>query len=293
MLAGFFKDNFNDRRFLATGVIGRLKDGVSMSAAEASLKTIASQLEKAFPKDNASRSVALTPLADAAVGVNNRGQIVLAGGLMMGIVGLVLLIACVNVANLLLAQAARREKEMSLRAALGASRRRVIRQLLTESLVLAILAGIAGMAIAYGGRAVLWSFRPPFILDGDLDIGFDSHVLFFTLGVSLLTAVLIGLAPAIKVARPNLIEVLKVGGRGGSVSWARNRFRSLLVVTEIALALVALVGAGLFVRSMQNAQRVDPGFESKKPVCVRIRPGSLALRRRSRPAVFPHRHRTS
>ena len=152
---------------------------------------------------------------------------------------------------------------MSLRAALGASRRRVIRQLLTESLVLAVLAGIVGFAIAYGGRAVLWSFRPPFILDGDLDIAFDSHVLFFTFGVSLLTAVLTGLAPAIKVARPNLIEVLKVGGRGGSVSWARNRFRSLLVVTEIALALVALVGAGLFVRSMQNAQRVDPGFESR------------------------------
>ena len=262
-LAGFFKDNFNDRRFLTTAVFGRLKDGVSLNAAEASLKTIASQLERAFPKDNASRSVALTPLADAAVGVNNRGQLVLAGGLMMGIVGLVLLIACVNVANLLLAQAARREKEMSLRAALGASRRRMIRQLLTESLGLAVLSGIVGIAIAFGGRAVLWSFRPPFILDGDLDIAFDSHVLFFTLSVSLLTAVLIGLAPAIKVAKSNLIEVLKVGGRGGSVSWARNRFRSLLVVTEIALALVALVGAGLFVRSMQNAQRVDPGFESR------------------------------
>lgn len=263
VLAGFFKDNFNDRRFLTTTVFGRLKDGVTLSAAEASLKTIASQLEKAFPKDNASRSVALTPLADAAVGVNNRGQIVLAGGLMMGIVSLVLLIACVNVANLLLAQAARREREMGLRAALGASRSRVVRQLLTESLVLAILAGIVGIAIAYGGRALLWSFRPPFILDGDVDISFDSHVLFFTLSVSILTAVLIGLAPALKVARPNLMEVLKIGGRGGSVGWAHNRFRSLLVVTEIALALVALVGAGLFVRSMQNAQRVDPGFESK------------------------------
>jgi putative ABC transport system permease protein len=120
-----------------------------------------------------------------------------------------------------------------------------------------------GIAIAYAGRAVLWSFRPPFLQDGDLDIAFDSHVLLFTFSVALLTAVLTGLAPALKVARPNLIEVLKVGGRGGSVSWARNRFRSLLVVTEIALALVALVGAGLFVRSMQNAQRVDPGFESR------------------------------
>jgi predicted permease len=263
VLAGFFKDNFNDRRFLTTAMIGRLKDGVSLNGAEASLKTMALHLEHEFPKDNASRSVALTPLAEAAVGVNNRGQFVLAGGMMMGIVGLVLLIACVNLANLLLAQAARREKEIGLRAALGASQSRVIRQLLTESLVLAILSGAVGLVIAYWGRAVLWSFRPPFILDGDIDLGFDSRVLFFTLGIALLTAVFIGLAPAIKAAKPDLIEALKVGGRGGTVGWTRNPFRSLLVVTEIALALVALVGAGLFIRSMQNAQRVDPGFESK------------------------------
>src|SRR6266481_5921248 len=263
LIAGFFKDPFNDRRLLTATVIGRLKDGVRLSAAEASLKTIASHLESAFPKDNASRSVALTPLADAAVGVNNRNQIVIAGGLMMGIVSLVLLIACVNLANLLLAQAARREKEISLRAALGASQGRVMRQLLTESLVLAILSGAVGWVIAYGGRAVLWSFRPPFILAGDVDLGFDSHVLFFTLSMALLTALLVGIAPALKAAKPNLIEVLKVGGRGGTVGLTRNPFRGLLVVTEIALALVALVGAGLFVRSMQNAQRVDPGFESK------------------------------
>jgi len=263
ILSGFFKDNFNDRRFLTTTVIGRLKGSVDISLAEASLKTIASHLESAFPKDNASRSVALTPLADAAVGVNNRTQIVLAGGLMMGIVSLVLLIACVNLANLLLAQAARRRKEIGLRAALGASQGRVARQLLTESLVLAIVSGAVGLAIAYAGRAALWSFRPPFILDGDIDLGFDSHVLFFTLSMALLTAVFIGVAPAIKAARPNLSEVLKVGGRGGTVGWTRSPFRSLLVVTEIALALVALVGAGLFIRSMQNAQRIDPGFVSK------------------------------
>ena len=264
VLAGFFKDNFNDRRFLATAVIGRLKDGVSLGEAEASLKTLASSLEREFPKDNASRSVALTPLAEAAVGVNNRNQFVLIGGFMMAIVGLVLLIACANLANLLLAQSAGRQKEIGLRAALGASQVRMARQLLTESMVLAILSGVVGLAIAYAGRAVLWSFRPPFILDGDVDLSFDSHVLFFTLGVALLTAVTIGLAPAVKVAKPNLIEALNVGGRGGTVGWTRSPLRSLLVVTEIALALVALIGAGLFVRSMQNAQRIDPGFESKK-----------------------------
>lgn len=262
VLAGFFKDNFNDRRFLTTAVIGRLKDGVSLGGAEASLKTMALSLEREYPKDNASRSVALTPLADAAVGVNARGQIVLAGGLMMGIVGLVLLIACANLANLLLAQAASREKEIGLRAALGASQGRVIQQLLTESMVLALISAVVGVAIAYGGRAVLWSFRPPFILDGDVDLSFDSHVLFFTLGVALLTALMIGVVPAIKVAKPNLIEALKVGGRSGTVGWTRSPIRSLLVVAEIALALVALVGAGLFIRSMQNAQRIDLGFES-------------------------------
>src|SRR5216684_1515974 len=264
VLAGFFKDNFNTRRFLATTVYGRLKDGVSQASAEASLKTVASGLESAFPTDNAGRSVALTPLAEAAVGVNQRGQLTLAGGVMMGIVGLVLLIACVNLANLLLAQAASREKEIGVRAAMGASRGRVIQQLLTESMVLAFFSALAGLAIAYGGRSVLWSFRPPFIRDSDLDLGFDSHVLLFTLGVALLTALLIGVAPALKAASPNLTEVLKTGGRGNTVGWTRNPFRSLLVVTEIALALVALVGAGLFVRSMQNAQRIDPGFESSK-----------------------------
>src|SRR6266404_3880724 len=262
MLAGFFKDNFNTRRFLATVVYGRLKDGVSTTSAEASLKTIAAGLESAYPRDNAGRSVALTPLAEAAVGVNQRSQITLAGGLMMGIVGLVLLIACVNLANLLLAQAASREKEIGVRAAMGASRRRVIQQLLTENLVLASLSALAGLAIAYIGRSILWSFRPPFIRDSDLDLAFDSHVLLFTLSVALLTAVLIGVIPALKAARPNLIEVLKVGGRGNTVGWANSPFRSMLVVTEIALALVALIGAGLFVRSMQNAQRIDPGFES-------------------------------
>src|SRR6266481_23203 len=181
MLAGFFKDNFNTRRFLATVVYARLKDGVSITSAEASLKTVAAGLESAFPKDNAGRSIALTPLAEAAVGVNQRGQITLAGGLMMGIVGLVLLIACVNLANLLLAQAASREKEIGVRAAMGASRGRIIQQLLTESMVLAFFSALAGLAIAYGGRSVLWSFRPPFVADSDLDLGFDSPVLLFTL----------------------------------------------------------------------------------------------------------------
>ena len=264
VLTGFVREWFNDRRALLSRSFARLKPGVSMAEADASLKTIATHLESEYPKENAGRSVTLTPLADTAVGANARGQLTLAGGVMMAIVGLVLLIACVNLANLLLSQAARREKEMSLRAALGASRVRMLRQLVTESMVLALLGGAAGLFIAYWGRAALWSFRPPFIEGSDINLALDSRVLLFTLAVSLLTGILFGMIPAIRASRVDLVEALKVGGRGNSVGWRSNPLRGLLVVVEIALAMVALIGAGLFVRSMQNAQRTDLGFESQK-----------------------------
>jgi len=264
VLAGVFAEFIEDRRALMMVSFGRLKPGVSMSQAEASLRTLASNLEREYPVDNAGRSVALTSIADAALGANNYDQLSLAGTLMMGFVGLVLLIACVNLANLLLAQGARREKEMAVRAAMGAGRARMFRQLLTESVLLSLAGGAVGLLIAFWGRSVLWSFRPPFIEKSDLDLAVDSHVLIFTLGVSLFTGLLFGLAPSVKASAADIIDSLKAGGRGGTTSWKHNRLRSLLVVFEVALALVALIGAGLFVRSMQNAQRIDPGFEAKK-----------------------------
>ena len=275
VLAGLSKELFNDRRFLGIGAVGRLKPGVGLGPAEASLKTMASRLEAEYPKDNGGRSVALTPLADAAAGVNQHDQMTLAGTMMMTVVGLVLLIACVNLANLLLARAAQREKEMGLRAALGASRNRLVRQMMTECILLSLFGGAAGLAIAYAGRNVLWSFRPPFIEQNDLDLSLDSHVLLFTLGITLLTGILFGVAPALKASVPNLMETLKLGGRGGSIGWGRNRLRSLLVVSEIALSLVALVGAGLFIRSMRDAQSIDPGFESKNLFMMAFDLGAL------------------
>lgn len=276
VLTGFGLEFFNDRRFLNTaGGVGRLKPGISISQAEASLKTIASQLEKDFPKDNGGRSIALTPLTEAAVGVNLHDQIALAGTMLMTVVGLVLLIACANLANLLLARAARREREMGLRAALGASRPRLIRQMLTECILLSLIGGGAGLAIAYAGRTVLWSFRPPFIQTDSIDLSLDSNVLIFTLGISLLTGLLFGVAPAFKASVPDLADTLKLGGRGGSIGWGRNKLRSLLVVSEIALSLVALVGAGLFIRSMRDAQKMDPGFESKNLFMLAFDLGAL------------------
>jgi predicted permease len=275
VLAGFVKDNFRDRRFLNTFTVARLKPGVSEGEAEASLKTIASQLAVEYPKENAGRSVAVSPLADAAVGINQHDQFVLAGALMMGVVGLILLIACANLANLLLAKGARREREMSIRTAVGASRVRLIRQLLTESLVLSLSGGAAGLVLAFAGRRLLWAFRPPFIENNDLDLALDSHVLLFTLGLALLTGIIFGLAPAIKASRADVAEALKAGGRGGSGTWTRSPLRSILIVSEVALALITLVGAGLFIRSMENAQGTDFGFESKRLFVMAVDLGAL------------------
>jgi predicted permease len=275
VLAGFDAAFFDDRRYLTMTLFGRLKPGVSVPQAEASLKTIASRLEAEFPKDNAGRSVALSSLSEAAVGINNRAQFTLAGATMLGAVGLVLLIACANLANLLLAQAARREKEMTVRAALGAGRGRLLRQLLTESTLLSLAGAAVGLAIAYWGRGVLWSYRPSFIEQNDVVLALDSHVLLFTLGIALLTGALFGAVPAIKASAPDLADALKAGGRGNSVGWRANPGRSLLVVFETALALVALIGAGLFVRSQQNAQRIDPGFESEKLFMMAFNLGAL------------------
>lgn len=275
VLAGFVKDNFRERRFLNTITVARLKPGVSSGEAEASLKTIASRLEREYPKENAGRSVAVSQLADATVGINQHDQFVLAGALMMGVVGLILLIACVNLANLLLARGARREREISIRAAVGAGRLRLIRQLLTESIGLALVGGLVGLVVAFAGKRLLWAYRPPFIENNDLDLSLDSHVLLFTFVLALLTGIIFGLAPAIKASRTNLSSTLNAGGRSGSATWTRGSLRSILVISEVALALITLVGAGLFIRSMQNAEKTDVGFESKRLFTMAFDLGAL------------------
>jgi predicted permease len=263
VLTGQLKALENNRRFRWTSIVGRLKPQVSVAEAQAAMKTIAAGLEKEYPRENKGRTVELYPLNQSALGINQRRQFSLAGGVLMGVVGLVLLIACVNLANLLLAQASKREKELSIRAAMGAGRARLVRQLLTESALLSLLGGLAGLLVAFWGRNVLWSFRPPFLADGSIDLSFDARVVGFTLLISLLTGLLFGIIPAIKASGTDVNEVLKTGGRGGALGWTHNRLRGLLVISEIALALVALVGSGLFLRSMQNAQQYNPGFDSQ------------------------------
>jgi putative ABC transport system permease protein len=249
---------------------GRLKPGVTIAQANAELKAIGAALEREFPIENRGKGLKAMPSAVIP------GEMVAFTGflaLLMALVGVVLLIACVNLANLLLAQAATREREMGIRAALGASRGRIARQLLTESVLLAAAGGVLGLVVAYWGRTALWSFRPPFLNNASIDLSFEPRVLAFTALMSLLTGMLFGMVPAFRASRTNLNEVLVAGGRTGAATLASNRIRSLLVVSEIGLATVALIGAGLFVRSMQVAVKADLGFDSMHIGFVGLNPG--------------------
>ena len=264
LATGFLKENIDSRRALIFGITGRLKPGVTLAQAEAKLKALASQLAQEYPDDNGGRSVALLPLAEATINPGFRENMVSAAGLLLTVVGLVLLIACANVANLMLARASVRQREVAVRLSLGASRGRLVRQLLTEGLLLALVACGFGLLVAYWAQGVLWSQRLPGLAADALDLTPNLRVLGFTLAVSLVTALLFGLAPALSASRPDVVGELKQRG-GPAIGGNRPlNLRSLLVAGQVALSLVALVGAGLFVKSLGNAQRIDPGFDHEK-----------------------------
>ncbi|MGE0128224.1 MAG: ABC transporter permease [Blastocatellales bacterium] len=237
-------------------VFARLKPGVAIQQAQAELDTIANNLRQQYFPPGADRShwgLVTQSFRELVV-----GDIRLALWVLMGIVGLVLLIACANVANLLLARAADRQKEMAIRTALGAGRWRVIRQLLTESALLAVSGGAVGLLLAWWGISALVKVNETRIPRAN-EIGLDWRVLAFTLGVSLITGIIFGLVPALQASKTDLHETLKEGGRSGS-SGARGWVRNSLVVLEMALALVVLVSAGLLIRSFWRVQQVNPGF---------------------------------
>ncbi len=248
------------RRALLFKVVGRLKPGVSLPEAEAGMQVLAQDLERQYPRDNQGRRVKLISVAVAAIPPGNR-ELISHAGLVLSIVsGLVLLIACGNVASLLLARAATRNKEITLRLALGASRARLVRQLLVESTLLGLAGGAAGLALARWARDLLWSLRPPMFSFAAVHLSLDGRVLAFNLGISLATGILFGLAPALRATRGDLAADLKErAGPGPAGNW---RPRRVLVTIQVALSVVALVGAGLFLRSLQKAYGIDPGFDA-------------------------------
>jgi putative ABC transport system permease protein len=247
-------------------VIARLKSGVDLRTADAEMNTIARRLQQEYPSSNAGWDVTLTPLDRQVLGDVSAQLMIL-----LGAVGLVLLIACVNVANLLLARGTTRLKEFALRASLGAGRGRLIRQLTTESLGLSLMGGLAGLGVALWGAKALARLGPQDIprLEG---VGLDASVLGFTLLVSLLTGVLFGLAPAFQGASENLSQRLREAGRGQAESRGSSRLRSALVVAEVGLSLVLLVGAGLLIQSFVRLSGVDTGFDARDRLTLRITP---------------------
>jgi len=262
VLSGPAEALYNNRRMRLASLFGRLKPGVEPARAAAQLKTIASNLEREYPLANDGRTAVVSPLAEGVLGGLPRDTLLIAAIALSAVVGMVLLIACFNLANMLLARAARRQKEMGIRTALGAGRGRLIRQLLTESLLLAVGGGLGGLLIAQWGSQLLWSFRPSFLVAQAVDLRLDPRVLGFTLAITLLTGLVFGLAPAIRASTPNLNDVLKTGSRGNT-SHMHAGLRSTLVISQVAFTMIALASAGLFIRSMQNVQRVDLGFEAR------------------------------
>lgn len=275
ILSGLTKTFFNERRFLGFRVIGRLKNGARPEQAEAELKTVASDLERDFPTANKGRTFITLPLLESVLNPNQRGLFQRASTVMMAIVGIVLLVACFNVANLLLARAAGRKREISIRAAVGASRGRIVTQLLTEAMTLAVSGGALGLTLALVGRDILWKFRPPGVGPTDLDLTLDSHVLIFTMVVALGTGILFGLVPALQSSRPDLNAELKERAGGELHSSRRFRLRDVLVTLQVAVCLVALIGAGLFLISLRNAQELDPGFNTQNLAMLSFDLGSL------------------
>ncbi len=248
-------------RFLRT--VARLKPGVSVQHAQSELTGIARQLEVAHVKFNTGWSTNVVPMHEQVVGEIRPILFVL-----LGAVAFVLLIACANVANLLLSRAASRQRELALRAALGASRGRLIRQMLTESVLLAVMGGIVGVVLAYWGIQLLVGLGPDNIPRLG-EISLDRRVLAFTFGISLLTGLLFGLVPALQTSRPDLNDALKEGSRGSAGGRSRT-LRNVFVVAEVALALVLLIGAGLMIRSFMRLQSVETGFNPENVLTMRV-----------------------
>jgi putative ABC transport system permease protein len=275
LLHGPLRDALEKRGALVFSGVARLAPTASLDQARALLLTLGRRLERDYSESHRGLGLTAVPVGKATLPPGQRGTLVLSGGLLAAVVGLLLLIAGANVANLLLARALARSGEIAVRLSLGAGRGRLVRQLLTEGALLGLLGGAVGLLIALGGRKVLWALRPPF-LPNSLDLGMDARVLAFTLAVSLATGILFSLAPVSQSFRLDLSSTLTGQARGGGVraDSTSGVLRELLIAGQVALSVVVLAGAGLFLRSLQAVERIDPGFETEKLFVIPMDLGS-------------------
>jgi len=249
-------DQRNTKNFFG---VGRLKSGVSAKQAEASLNLLAQQLAKEYPDTNEGQTITITP--PGFILPDLRGAVVNFSWVLMGAVGLVLLVTCTNLAGLMLARATDRRREIAIRIAMGANRVRLMRQLLTESILLSFVGGVVGVFLAIWIIDMLLAFKPPIDFPLALDVSVDWRVLVFSLAVSIAAGAIFGLAPALQATRSDVSRALKdTAAQGGA---ARGRLRSVLVVAQIAISLVVLIAAGLVVRTLQQLQTMNPGFDSR------------------------------
>ncbi|HEY6190415.1 MAG TPA: ABC transporter permease [Pyrinomonadaceae bacterium] len=263
-----------DRSYPLFNLYGRLKPGLTMTQAETDLNVVAEALGQRYPKENADTKIQLTTELDSRY--TGATKIIKYGGfLALCVSGLVLLLACANVANLMLARAATRAREIGIRLAIGASRGRIVRQLLTESVLLALLGGVLGLALAYWGADMMRASFPPVPYPVSFDYSPDGYVLKWMLLITMLTGVVFGLAPALLASRVDLVAVIKGGAAGPSQKRRRLNLRGALVIAQVTISLVVLICAGLFIRSLAQARQTDPGFETENLVTMMINPGLL------------------
>jgi predicted permease len=272
-MAGNPSDFMTNRGFRIVFVWGRLRRNVSIGQAQASLNVVSQRLAQAYSKDDQDLSLQVYPELRSRPNPDPKNTMVVISGLFMGLAGLVLVLACVNVANILLVRATVREREMAIRAALGAGRGRLIRQLLTESILLAGGGGVAGIILGYWGSSALGQVNLATDLPVRLDFGFDWRVFIFAFGAALLTGIIVGIVPAVRASQGNLAHILHEGGRG--LVGGRNRLRSALVVAQVAGSLMLLIIAGLFMRSLGQAQRSDLGFDPNHVVNFFMDPNEI------------------
>jgi predicted permease len=266
---------FNDRTSRSLSLLGRMRTGVDVGQAQAALATVAGRLERSYPQWNTGVTALVFRELDTRPEVYNSRAVNLIAFLFLGLAGLVLIVACANLANLLLARAGTRRREIAVRLALGARRGRLVRQLVTEALVLSLVAGGVGLLAAYAASRAVSTVRLPTDLPFALDVAIDPRVLWFTLAVSVSAGVAFGLLPALRASRPDLVPALKSGDAMAPSRHRRLTLTNTLVISQVAFSLVLLVAAALFWRSIAGAGTVDPGLRLERRTLVSFSPSLL------------------